>query len=137
MRTSESCLRNLCGLAPLREVLVLSIAAQSVFFVTWFRCGSKSLTTEERRNTEEPEHQGNDMITKDPMPKYENLSILSKYTLCGLAPLREVLVLSIAARSVYVVSLWFQIINHRGHRAITHYFRTAAGAGIMVPEEGP
>ena len=56
MRTSESCLRDLCGLAPLRELLVLIIAAQSVFFVTWFRSGSKSLTTEEKRNTEELLH---------------------------------------------------------------------------------
>ena len=56
MRTCESCLRDLCGLAPLREVLVLITAAQSVFFVTWFRCGSKSSTTEERRNTEELLH---------------------------------------------------------------------------------
>ena len=56
-------------LAPLREVLVLTIAARSVYFVSWFRCGSKSSTTEERRNTEEPGHQGNDMITKDPKTK--------------------------------------------------------------------
>ena len=63
----KSCCNQLS--VPLREVLVLTIAAQSVFFVTWFRCGSKSSTTEERRNTEEPGHQGNDMITKDPKTK--------------------------------------------------------------------
>ena len=118
-RSCESCLRNLCVLATLREVLVLIIAARSVFFVSWFRCGSKSSTTEDT------EHVANSYCKERsklflrpvfPYSVYSASSVVQSPTTdeggslkscCNQlsVPLREVLVLIIAARSVFFVSL--------------------------------